>query len=358
MIIKLFKFLFLLAIVMLLCVNCTNGPLGPQFQGSNEINGDENGSSPSESDNGNGDSNNGSNSGPDYATIDDLITALSIPGADSEAFQSPSSTDRTSFNKLVADLLGGKTVEASAHSALGYSLKTIGDDTLLALVEDSNTGGGTFLFNRSVASNLVIEIPHPIADGNTLDEGALLFDSLDAKALFIAGTHRCANAATSSCSGTTDACGTEEAYRISDVAHATENYFHEAHKAAHDTLPLVHFIQLHDFDAAQGEPVAIVSNGTETIVGPFAFVNRVADAIHNRLSGEDFAVSCNQSGDDGFGLCGTTNVQGRYTNGSSDECSTDPTGFNGQFIHIEQDSTLISDSNGWQLVSDAIDEVF
>jgi hypothetical protein len=191
-----------------------------------------------------------------------------------------------------------------------------------------------------------------------LEEGVFIFKILRAKALFIAGTHRCANSASSSCSGTTNACGTDEAYRISDVAHSVENFFHEAHKAANDSIALVKFVQLHGYDASAGEPAAILSNGSETPVGAFAYVNQLALAIDDSLSGDDFAVSCNNLGDNGLNLCGTNNVQGRYTNGSSDECTTAATGFNGQFLHVEQALILRQDNTGWQLVSDAIDSVF
>ena len=52
------------------------------------------------------------------------------------------------------------------------------------------------------ARNVIVEVPHPIFDINTPEEGSDIFQGLAARALFIAGTHRCANPDTQSgCSG-------------------------------------------------------------------------------------------------------------------------------------------------------------
>ncbi len=337
---------------------CTSSQDGPTFVGDSEVSspGDP---SASGSDNGGSSGSGDSGGGSTVDSIDALISGLTIPGADSDAFSAPSGDDLTNFNQLVRDVLGATAVSTATLDALNYEQQNFSEngDTIIALTDKSGNGGGTFLINETTDSQLVIEVPHPLFDENTLDEGLLIFKNMRAKALFIAGTHRCANSAESSCSGTTDACGTEGPYRISDVAHATDNFFHEAHKAANDTVDFVKFISLHGFSADASDPRAIVSNGSTTDVGAFAFVNQLATAIDDSLSDPDFAVSCNKMGDPDS-LCGTTNVQGRYTNGSSDECTDAAPGFNGRFIHLEQASSLRTDSTAWQLVSDAIDEVF
>jgi len=60
------------------------------------------------------------------------------------------------------------------------------------------------------------------------------FQGLAARALFIAGTHRCANPDTESgCSGTTTACGGGSIpVRISDAPHFTGNFMYAGHSAA------------------------------------------------------------------------------------------------------------------------------
>lgn len=53
-------------------------------------------------------------------------------------------------------------------------------------------------------------------------------------------------------------------------------------------------------------------------------------------------------------LCGTTNLQGRYLNGSADACTVEPSESSGRFIHLEQ-SALVRQQAG--TVIDALDSV-
>ena len=72
--------------------------------------------------------------------------------------------------------------------------------------------------------------------------------------------------------------------------------------------------------------------------------------------------SCNQTGDINR-LCGSTNTQGRYTNGvdAGQVCTTSSSGeSNGRFIHAEL-SKAIRDINGTigpQVFIDALGDVF
>ncbi len=339
---------------------CSNGSVdAPAFSGSTEIPGGAENPTPAQSDTNtdNGD-NNGDASTP--TSIDALIAALNFPAAGSDALVAPNEDDRTSLTQVIHDLIDGNTVAESTLTGLNYKLTalTLDGQQIQALEDTSGEGGGTYLINQSSSSKLILEVPHPVFDTNTLAEGAFLFKNLKAKALLIAGTHRCANAAESACSGTTDACGANGAYRISDVAHHTGNLFHTAHKALHDKVANSIFISLHGFSAEEGDPTVIVSNGKTNKVGQFAFVNQLDTALETALGDGKTSASCNLVSDSWEKLCGTSNVQGRFTNGSVNECTEAPVGLTGRFIHLEQDATTRENESGWQAVADALTQVF
>src|SRR5262249_58194207 len=95
--------------------------------------------------------------------------------------------------------------------------------------------------------------------------GSDIFQGLAARALFIAGTHRCANPDTESgCSGTTTACGGGSIPgRISDAPHFTRNFMYAGHSAALQLHPQPISLNLHgnssepaDVTLSDGTPVA------------------------------------------------------------------------------------------------------
>lgn len=365
---KYFKFLFILAFVIGLAA-CSGSEPSPQFIGSFDVSPLPNQSPADGGGSTGGGTTGGSTTGgstggsANIQTVSQLMDNLSLPAADSEGFLIPDATQISAFQSLLTSLLAG---EGSGHeqalSDLGYELTTIdfddGSAMAWALHETSSTGGGTYLINPTATSDLIIEVPHPLADDKTLEEGAFLFQDLKARALYIAGAHRCADANESVCSGTTDACGSVGPYRISDVAHAVDNFFHAAHVTTDDTSINYVFISLHSYQPASGEPTVILSNGTKSNVGDYSYVNEMADALDALMGGTEYANSCNRVVDPDYNHCGEENVQGRYTNGSANECTEAAAGYNGRFLHLEQSPYLSGDSAGWQIVADALNSVF
>lgn len=365
--IKEFSILLLLATYGVALGCGGSGTTGPTFGGSDECPGgcdNAGGGSDTESpdideNEGEGDPETGT---PAPESVDELIAALTIPGEGSNAFQVPATDKRTQFHDLITALLSGITAGHDATlSDLGYEMLSLisgGEaDLVLALRETgSGTGAGTYLFHLQADSNLILEIPHPLSEENVLAEGAFLLQNLPARVLFIAGAHRCANDELSACSGSTDAC--DGTLRISDVAHATDNLFHEAHKAAHESDPEFKFISLHGFAEQEGDPAAVASNGTERVVGFLAYVNRLADAIEGQLPEEQSVTSCNGAGEPDSLRCGTDNVQGRYSNGSPDPCGEEAASYSGRFLHLEQASSLRDPASGWTLILNALEAIF
>ncbi len=297
-----------------------------------------------------------------YTSLSAFITDLkaSIPRAGTEAFVEPSPADRDAFRVAMQQLLTGDVPSAlTSLDALNYDLKFLNDLDFVKsyLVAQERSAGfkglGTYIVDPNFDRNLVMEVPHPIFDINTPEEGTAIFQNIGARALLIAGTHRCANLGTpSGCSGTTTACGSSQPYRISDAPHFTGNFMHAAHEASLSlTDPPVTF-NLHGNNSEV--PDIELSDGTKNVAPDTATVNRLRNALEARLAS---VASCNWTPDDPPSLnkCGTANVQGRRSNDSSEPCTLDPPAASGRFLHIEQHRNIRDDPS---VLIDALLEVF
>jgi hypothetical protein len=186
-------------------------------------------------------------------------------------------------------------------------------------------------------SEAVIQVPHPVADDRTALQGADLFRRLKARALMIAGAHRCANADFSPCSGTTVACGPLEPYRSSDVAHAAQTAFQAAHKALVPCGGARVAIQLHGNGLAAC-PDLFISNGT---LNPRSTTLDLYASAARRCSGYSVGLAGGLEGECAFN--GGATVQAVYSNGCAlkpplDTCTGYPEWSSNpeRFIFLEQ----------------------
>jgi hypothetical protein len=184
----------------------------------------------------------------------------------------------------------------------------------------------------------VIEVPHPLADAGTLEEGVQVFLQAHAGALLIAGTHRCADVESTPCVGAeaTNACAGR--IRISDPAHFVASLFQRAHQALARQWPASAAVSLHAHADAAGEPAVTVSEGTRQARAADAPGNHLRDGL--RVAGYT-AASCNAAADGTPRLCGESNVQGRASNGAADACLHDASATSGRFLHVEQGATAL-----------------
>lgn len=265
-----------------------------------------------------------------------------MPRAGSNAYVQPSQAEADAFRIAIARLLSNDVQDATTHLApLGYEVSSIRESsgaTYLVASEkaDGFKGRGTYVVNPAWERNLALEAPHPLYDLDTGEEALLIFTSVGARMLAIAGTHRCASAAPGGCSGTTSACtpGSEvEPYRVSDMAHSVPSFFQSAHQATVDASMTA--ISVHG--KASTTPDVELSDGTSQPRNEDAPVNRLRAAL---LARGIVAASCNWPADGPVELCGGTNVQSRFTNGSPDPCSTSATNATGTFFHLEQDLAI------------------
>jgi hypothetical protein len=188
-------------------------------------------------------------------------------------------------------------------------------------------------------SPVVLEAPHAYFELDTLREGRVLFEALSARALLVSGTHRCANDLASSCSGMSGVCSDEgrQPYRNSDMAHRTDTLFQAVHRAITEQWSRTTVISLHGFT----DTGVSLSDGTTEPTTADSTVARMASALESEFSDAEITV-CNDypGATREVRLCGSTNVQGRHLNGSTDACSARAEDAGGRFIHMEQSRTI------------------
>jgi hypothetical protein len=207
------------------------------------------------------------------------------------------------------------------------------------------TGWGTYFFDPSPARELSIEVPHPVADAFTDRQGFDAFLQLHPRSFLFAGTHRCASTTKSQCTGPTPTCGS---VRASDPPHGAipdhpevTNAFQVVHEALFGFVPRMVYLQLHGNATCCAD--ALLSNTTSTFtVIPGGNVERLlasleAVTVHPPPDRPlNFRV-CSSRPEAVCNLCGTNNMQGRGTNGSTANACQLATGNTvEQFIHIEQ----------------------
>lgn len=265
--------------------------------------------------------------------------------------------EKAAFTAVLALAMNAAWEEAfAAADAMGYEvvefLDTVTGETFHILRERfvpgevGFTGGGVFAFftGSGVHATLVIEIPHPVFDSETLEQGALALPDVRPRVLMIAGTHRNNHPTASTCDGTLD---NGEDYRISDVAHHPDNLFHTAHVWLESQLPDMRTVQLHGFCCPGAGTYAaladdcVVTNGFNAAPPASDFGRIWADRIEAQgflADGADLTTVA-IFGEDTNLLGGTNNLQGRITNGVApgQECNTPAAGASGRFYHLEQD---------------------
>jgi hypothetical protein len=242
--------------------------------------------------------------------------ASRIPGRDSEGYDPPGISEADTMARAFEAMRGADAPAASAVvAALDYSVVRYTDTRterrLLVLVEHQRPDGswphgwGMYIVDPEAQRDVVVEVPHPVADMDTEIIGAQLFRALGAADLFIAGANRDADRDGSS-----------------DVAHAEGSAFDALHRAA--LTPASTTIQIHGWDASSHPEIdaeVAVSSGSVP-PGPLAV------AIANALTNAGIRA-CLYDGVHCVALGATTNVQGASARAAG-----------APFVHLELSSTL------------------
>lgn len=212
----------------------------------------------------------------------------------------------------------------------------------IKVIYDPNEIHPTIIINEHGSRDLMIEVPHAAFEPKTKSQGVRLFKNLDAKVLLISGAHRCASEEETQCSGTTSVCGKEGKYKISDAAHAKDHPFQLAHIEIMRHYPSLKVVQLHQMKNSESPYKVVVSTGLRQ----FSKEN-LSNKLRTLLRGElrdSTPVSCNDPSDieKGFReLCGHTNLQGRFLNGSDNACDEGGEFTSDKFLHVSQESRVM-----------------
>jgi hypothetical protein len=269
-----------------------------------------------------------------------------MPGPGSNGMVVPTPAQMAAWEQMIKAVDEGSLATAcSLIEANGFPYRLVrftdnGGKAYLLLEENApvSVGWGTYAINPdSLARDLVIELPHAGFESRTEEEGTQAFRELNARALLMAGAHRCANMAYSPCAGTTTVCGQSEPHRTSDVAHVTQTIFHAAHRALVEPGKRTVAVQFHGCTGTDCADV-FISNTTCT---PGELTKRFYTNVSAACPA--FSVDIADCVEPECPLVGRTNVQGRYSNGifwsrDYDPCTTSPSGPANpdQFLHLEQ----------------------
>jgi hypothetical protein len=264
------------------------------------------------------------------------VLALAMAGQWEEAF-------------AAADAIGCEVVELldTATQATFYVIRE-----RVVPGESAFAGRGVFVFSDGpeVRGRFVLEVPHPVHDGETLEQGALVVSQARPRVAMFAGAHRSNSTEETTCDGTFDG---GDPYRVSDVAHHPDNFFHAAHVWLDASVPDMLALQLHGF-CCPGEGSyadladdCVVSNGFEagTSADDFVQVLRTRIDAQAHVAGGIDLTTAAVFGDDADVLGGTNNLQGRVSNGVAPgmECNDAAVGVTGRFAHLEQDPDVRDD---------------
>ena len=281
-------------------------------------------------------------------------TTMSPPEWGSNSYRVPPESARTHLLASIQAALAGDAAGAIQAATLAEYHLCAEDSVLLWSAPSGSGGAALALRTHPSAIDIIIETPHSFFDLGTLEEGLLVFQRTQARALLASGTHRCAADTISECSGETQVCTlfSSEPFRLSDMAHTDTSFFHAAHIALADGLPQTVIIQLHMFLEAG----ASVSNGKTSDITNDDPSARLTETLTTALPDQKI-TSCNDygAGNTEQRICGTSNTQGRYLNGSSDACGEGAPSASGRFIHLEQNITVIEQAN---MVAQAIMSAF
>lgn len=315
---------------------------------------------------------------------EDVFSRITYPRINSR-YRIPTSQDLNLWRQAVDATLGGdlntaaqlldslapsyKVVvytDTSTEERRVYYLLLEADVTPDDLIPTVVLGWGTYFLDPAPWRELSIEVPHPVADRFTEVQGIDAFLQLRVRSLLLAGTHRCASNLDSPCSGTTTACdlqGPPTPYRVSDPAHGARNddptitnAFHVVHQAILQLIPPTVFLQLHGNSVSRcvDTNVLLGNTGNDYQVAAGGNILRLKASLDAVSSGME--VCDHRPGPGECDRCGTNNLQGRWTNGSTENACriSTPAVDAEQFIHIEQNQNMRFSAENRQLVIQAI----
>ncbi|MGB1131004.1 MAG: lamin tail domain-containing protein [Haloferula sp.] len=295
------------------------------------------------------------------------LEATNIPSEFSnDKYQLPSQAQLDAFRAALEHILEGDLPSAANEAeTANYDLVSYTDNVTadtFAILREKNSNqhwGGLYVVDLTPERALVVQSPHPLYDGVRVAAIDVFMDT-GAVAFFQAGTHRNNSLTPGNCDGTLNG----EAYRISDMAHAPASLFQAAHVVLENHFDQTVSLNFHGMADDSDDADVVISNGTsDTWIGN-SLSRDLAFRMNEIILADDpmdlrYAVSHQEPGEDP-NLSGSTNTQGRATNGSTNTCTVAATTaiFLERFIHLEADPDVRNgQSSNWSFVTQALNDL-
>jgi hypothetical protein len=281
-----------------------------------------------------------------------------MPQSGSNGFVAPTPMQRADWRTVVNQILQGScdfAVPASLNDIV--QVKTFTDTgngrnyCLLMEVLDQNGNGvvdhgfGTFIVYNSATRQLSHQAVHPLADSTTESQAVTVFKDTDSRSYVMAGAHRNANAAASSC---------RPSHPESDASHNSNVMVQATNEAllAYYGAASWLAIQWHGMAASTCPTTDVyLSHGRDVTPAP---TDKIAVLRHHLLVHHP-TWHVHLPGADACSLNATENMQGRLLNGVAAECvcCTEASNYTQKFIHIEQDPNFRNPSDWIAPITDA-----
>lgn len=236
------------------------------------------------------------------------------PDRESTNYTPPSPAVAQAIASGVAELMNTGQADLSSYDQVPVELPKSGQERdgrpepAVALVERGRptAGNGLYIVRRAPTSQLVVQIPHPVADRYSEYMGSQLFAQSDARLFMMAGAHRNA--------------GDDSA----DVAHRSDSTFAAVNDAVVQKGMTV--VQIHGFSSDNHDDFGdvVLSN---SVAEPSPTLRRLASDLED----EGFDT-CTYDGKKCKALAATTNVQAVAARARGAE-----------FIHIEVNQKVRKD---------------
>lgn len=289
---------------------------------------------------------------PTSTTLESLATCIrtQMPQNGSNGYVAPTSTQRADWRTVVNQMLQGACDFAVPGSLNGVAqVRTFADTSngrnycVLMEVLDRNANGfvdhgfGTVIVYNGATPQLSHQAVHPIADSTTEIQAVTVFKGTDSRSYVMAGAHRDANSAPSTCL---------RSHPESDASHDSNTMAQATNEellAYYGATPWF-AIQWHGMAASTCANTDVYpSHGRDVTPAPTdkIAVLRGNVLVHHPTWDVDLP---------GSGSCilnATENVQGRLLNGVAAEsvCGTAGSSYTQKFIHIEQDPNFRNPSD-------------
>ena len=277
-------------------------------------------------------------------TLESLVTCIrdQMPQSGSNGYVAPTPSERADWRTVVNQMLQGSCDFAVPASLNGLvQVKTFTDTSngrnycLLMEVLDQDANGkvdrgfGTFIVYNRATRQLSHQAVHPIADATTESQAVTVFKDTDSRTYVMAGSHRDANSAASTC--LPSFVEADASHNSSTMVQATNEEL-----AAYYGAASWFAIEWHGMAASTCSMTDVFpSHGRDVAPAP---TDKIA-VLRDNLLAHHPTWHVDLPGSGKCSLTATENVQGRLLNGVAAEsvCGTAASSYTQKFVHIEQD---------------------